>query len=118
LATVQANQCLAHEANNAGACPGGNAPNFAFNYAVRAAGTLTSLWAERNGVLAAGTANTVSVRRNGIAVMSCVASAGETGCAASGSVALAVGDFLQVQILETTGNPTNVGWKVYVGIES
>jgi hypothetical protein len=110
------NDCLGHQEDNHAACPSGTAANFTYNYEVRvAAGTISALWAATDVTPAAGKSWVVNVRKNGTSVLSCTVSAGETACAASGSVAVTAGDFLQV-VLTTANGAANRKWKTYVTI--
>jgi hypothetical protein len=88
--------------------------NFDIAYKVKAAGTLTSLWAEDDKPQT-GSGATVSVLLNGTAVVSCTVTAGDSACETSGSLAIAVNDHLQVRITTNTGGAT-AKWKTYVTI--
>ena len=64
----------------------------------------------------------MTVRKNGLTTagnsLSCTITGTATACEGSGSVSIASGDFLSVQVTITAGSPGNKQWKTYVVIGS
>jgi hypothetical protein len=115
------NECLGHEASSSASCTG-TAHSFSNVYDVKAAGTISSIWAELSSA-PGGTAQwTVRVRKNGLTTagntLACTITGTATACEASGSVSIADGDFLSVLVTKTSGNPSDTGFKTYVVIGS
>ena len=112
-------ECLGHETSNKANCTG-TAHDFNYTYDVKAAGTISSIWAEVNTAPGGTAAWTVTVRKNGLTTagnsLSCTITGTATGCEASGSVSIADGDFLSVRVTITSGSPNNKEWKTYVVI--
>jgi collagen type I alpha len=119
---VATGECLSFAEVNTGAasCPSGTAASFDYNYEVRATGTLDALWAELQTAPGTGKTWTVNVRKNGTSVMSCEITGTAVTCETSGSVALAAGDFLQVNVTTAAGGSgaASTKWKIIVNIGS
>ncbi len=121
LSNTPNNECIAHQTSDHANCAG-NVHDFVYTYDVKAAGTISSIWAEINTAPSGTAAWTVTVRKNGLTTagnsLSCtITGPTATACEASGSVAIANGDFLSVQVT-STGSPGNKNWKSYVVIGS
>jgi hypothetical protein len=122
--TVTPNNCL--DAYTANQSPCSAAASFTTNGQLpdedsilvpSSGGTISGMVVRAKDAPAANTAFTVNILDNGGAtpVMSCVVSAGSNTCSTGptpATVAVAGNHFLQVQITETLGNPTNTAWFV------
>jgi hypothetical protein len=123
---ASAAKCLSHElGTGTNATCTGTGHNFTYHYDVKAAGTVTSLWAEAE--VAPGGADgvnitTVTVRRNGLATtgnfFNCTITGAAFACENNvGSITVGDGDFLSVTVKETTGNGADGQWKTYVTLQ-
>jgi len=105
--TVTSGQCLAFEGDNHATCPStaglpadvlytlGPVPN---------GGTTISNLDAQLDANAAGSGNKVAVLDNGVEVLSCTVTSGHSTCVNAGSVAVAAGHYLQVQVTNLSGS--------------
>ncbi len=73
--------------------------------------TITALYAQTETAPGAGKSWVVNVRDNGATVFSCTVSGTDQSCSSTGSVSVAAGHFLQVE-MTTANTAANGKWKV------
>jgi signal peptidase I len=112
-ANVSTGQCLGFLVDSHASCPTGTgtAADFSYNFTAIAAGNVSHLSAQANVAPAAGKSWVVNVLDNGTSVMTCTVAAGSFSCANTGSVAVAAGHFIQVEVT-TANSAANAQWKV------
>ena len=106
-------QCIAFLGDKHAACPTATAADPDYNFIAVAAGNLSRLTAVASVAPAVGKSYVVNVLDNGTSVLSCTVAAASNSCANTGSVAVAAGHFIQVQVATANG-AANSGWKLLV----
>ena len=122
LANAPNNECIAHQTSDHANCTG-TAHDFVYTYDVKAAGTISSIWAGTNTAPTGTAAWTVTVRKNGLTTAGNSLSCTITGPTATACEAEWLGGHRERRLPVGAGDVDrqprgNKGWKSYVVIGS